>query len=176
MWFHWKTRETITLLIIQLKITRERVQRDYNAYSIECNVILLENKGINDIANHLMEFDFTRKTGSRWATIEYHQRGKESVGFQCIFNWMQLNATEIKEVYNIDGQPKKYQQRKSEAIGIQFIFNWIQCYLLENKGNNDIDNHSMGYHQGRKKAIGFQCILNRMQCHFTGKQGKQWHW
>ena len=79
-------------------------------------MILLENKGVAG------------------QPMEYHQRGKESVGFQCIFNWMQLNATEIKGVYNIDGQPKKYQQRKSEAIGIQFIFNWMQCYFTGKQG------------------------------------------
>ena len=52
-------------------------------------MILLENKGINDIANHLMEFDFTRKQGSCWAT---NGISSERKGISRISMHIQLNA------------------------------------------------------------------------------------
>jgi hypothetical protein len=56
-------------------------------------VILLENKGIDDIANHLMEVNFTKKQESCWATNGISSVMKESVGFQFQFIFhIQLNT------------------------------------------------------------------------------------
>ena len=56
----------MTLIIIQWNTTRvERKQSDFNAYLTECNVILPENKGNNDIDNHSMECQQGRKISNR---------------------------------------------------------------------------------------------------------------
>ena len=44
--------------------------------------------------------------------MEYQQRRREAIGIQFICNQMQSNATVIKGVYGIDGQPMEYQQRR----------------------------------------------------------------
>ena len=50
-------RESMILMGNQWNINREEGnQWDSNAYSIGCNVILLENKEVNDIDNHSKEY------------------------------------------------------------------------------------------------------------------------
>jgi len=75
MLFYWKTKESMASIIIQWNINRgEGNQLESNSYSVECNVILLENRGSNDIANH---------------SLEYHQGRREAIGIQFIFHQMQ---------------------------------------------------------------------------------------